>query len=161
LQVPFLRRTHPEPEWPESSGEIAAVRSGRRVQAAQGYGSQGDPGAAGVVKGKPESFTINLAVLKSLTRAEYSPQIVRALCAGQRALRPFHQPDPAICRSDDSSPARSFISPPGKTRAFGRETSAQKIVLDDCPTHDELVELGKHLALPSAAATMPSASCGR
>src|SRR6202042_1195225 len=26
------------------------------------------------VKGKPEGFAINLAVLKSLTRAEYSPQ---------------------------------------------------------------------------------------
>ena len=28
------------------------------------------------VKGKPESFAINLAVLKSLSRAEYSPQSV-------------------------------------------------------------------------------------
>jgi len=40
---------------------------------------------AATVKGKPESFAINLAVLKSLTRAEYSPENI-----GHYALASLH-----------------------------------------------------------------------
>ena len=72
--VPFLRRTHPEPE-ADSGAELQAFRGGRRIQAAQDcWTARRFSICWPAVKGKPQSFAINLAVLKSLTRAEYSPR---------------------------------------------------------------------------------------
>lgn len=72
LDVPFLRRIHPEPD------ELAAADSARLLKLG-GYlipknlNRQGMQDLLNSVKGKPESFMINLAMLKSLQRAEYSP----------------------------------------------------------------------------------------
>ncbi|MCS7033104.1 MAG: VacB/RNase II family 3'-5' exoribonuclease, partial [Phycisphaerae bacterium] len=75
LRVPFLRRIHPEPE-PEDSErlrqfvQVSGHRLPRRLD------RQGIQSLLSAVRGKPEAFAINLAVLKSLTRAEYSPQVI-------------------------------------------------------------------------------------
>jgi len=72
VQVEFLRRIHPEPN---------ALTAGAmtRVIKLCGYVIPRDIDRIGLQKlldsarGKPESFLINLAVLKSLQKAEYSP----------------------------------------------------------------------------------------
>ena len=46
VNVPFLRRIHPEPEMDDSTTP-STIRRSRRVQAAQDAGSQSDPGLAG------------------------------------------------------------------------------------------------------------------
>src|SRR5258708_6302319 len=75
LQVPLMRRTHPEPE----------VRGSERLRqfvTVAGFKLPKDLDRKAIqallasVKGKPESHAISLAVLKSLTRAEYSPEPV-------------------------------------------------------------------------------------
>ena len=72
LQVPFLRRIHPEP-----SG--LATSDSARILKLCGYNIPKNINRKGLqqllesVQGKPESFIINLAILKSLQRAEYSP----------------------------------------------------------------------------------------
>src|SRR4051812_14929898 len=75
MDVPFLRRVHPEPEADSSDRlrqflQVAGLRLPKNMdrKALQGLLAQ--------VKGRPEAFAINLAVLKSLTRAEYSPEKV-------------------------------------------------------------------------------------
>src|SRR5207237_6499441 len=73
VNVPHLRRIHPEPELQDAERLRAfTAASGHRLP------SHMDRKALQVllesIKGKPEAFAINLAVLKSLTRAEYSPE---------------------------------------------------------------------------------------
>src|SRR5439155_24899753 len=73
MNLPFMRRIHPEPE-PDSSARLQHF-----VQVA-GYKLPKDLNRKAIqyllssVRGKPESFAINLAVLKSLARAEYAPE---------------------------------------------------------------------------------------
>src|SRR5678815_2405429 len=71
--LPFLRRVHPAPEVDSAERmrqfvQVAGFKLPRQLdrKALQGLLS--------TVKGRPESFAINLAVLKSLSRAEYSPE---------------------------------------------------------------------------------------
>jgi ribonuclease R len=72
LRVPFLRRVHPEPD------ALARTESARVIKLC-GYVVPKNINRHGLqklldsVRGKPQSFVINLAVLKSLQRAEYSP----------------------------------------------------------------------------------------
>ena len=44
------------------------------------------------IKGKPEAFAINLAVLKSLTRAEYSPEPIGHFALASEAYCHFTSP---------------------------------------------------------------------
>src|SRR5690606_24067657 len=73
LNVPFLRRVHPEPEAPDSDRlrQFAQVAGHRLPKDMDRKALQA---LLASVRGRPEAFAINLAVLKSLTRAEYSPQ---------------------------------------------------------------------------------------
>ena len=116
------------------------------------------------VKGKPEAFAINLAVLKSLTRAEYSPEHDRPLRAGERALLPLHQPDPPLRRPDDPPPARRLLrrhaTRPAKRRARpARAPQGQARGRPDATTTSS--SSASTSASPSAAPRTPSASCGR
>ena len=71
--VPFLRRTHPEPE-------VQGAERLRQFVTVAGFklpkhlDRKAIQALLQAVKGKPESHAISLAVLKSLTRAEYSPE---------------------------------------------------------------------------------------
>jgi len=138
LDVPFLRRTHPEPE------VQGAERLRTFVQVA-GYKlpKQLDRKAVqqllASVKGKPEAFAINLAVLKSLTRAEYSPKKI-----GHYALASEHY-------GHFTSPIRRYadLTIHRLLDAYfeARETTARKdILLKDQPTYDDLVKLGKAIS---------------
>src|SRR4029453_531278 len=75
IDVPFLRRTHPEPDLHDA----ARLRHFTEVS---GYRLPKDMDRKALqvllekARGKPEAFALNLAVLKSLTRAVYSPQSV-------------------------------------------------------------------------------------
>src|SRR5213079_1579356 len=73
LDVPNLRRIHPEPETQDADRlrHFASV-SGHRLPKEMDRKSL--QMLLESVRGKPESYAINLSVLKSLSRAEYSPQ---------------------------------------------------------------------------------------
>jgi len=141
LDVPFLRRIHPDPE-PE-----AADRLRHFVQVA-GYALPKDmdrkalQGLLAKVRGKPESFAVNLAVLKSLARAEYSPQSIGHFALASRHYGHFTSPirryaDLTIHRLLDAYIHAMHIMP-GKKKA--------KPHLDNVIAYDDLVELGKHLS---------------
>lgn len=72
LRVPHLRRIHPEPP-PDSQAKLARfLRVGGR-QLPDSFDRQALLRLLASVRGKPESFTVNLAVLRSMAQAEYSP----------------------------------------------------------------------------------------
>ena len=73
LRAPFLRRIHPEPDEAAMEGVTKFLR-------AAGHALPKSPTQADVqallarVKGRPESYAVNLAILKSMQQAEYSPR---------------------------------------------------------------------------------------
>lgn len=143
LDVPFLRRIHPEPD--------AQAGSRLRVFAqAAGYKLPKTIDRAAIqsllsaTRGKPESFAINLAILKSLTRAEYSPRVLGHYALASEHYCHFTSPirryaDLTIHRLlDDYLKARGDVK-----RRGGKK---KKIVLADEPTLEELTDLGRHIS---------------
>jgi ribonuclease R len=103
------------------------------------------------VRGKPESYAINLAVLKSLTRAEYSPQEIGHYALASEDYCHFTSPirryaDLTIHRLLDAyfdATGHQFSGGPTARPRGGRKA---KIEIEDVPTYDSLVELGKHIS---------------
>jgi ribonuclease R len=139
LHVPFLRRTHPEPETDDATRLRQFVEAaGYRVPKTLDRKALQQLLAG--VKGKPESFAVNLAVLKSLTRAEYSPRPI-----GHYALASEH-----YCHF--TSPIRRYADLTIH-RLLDEYFAAQELTrghkkpkLENYPPEQELVELGKHLS---------------
>jgi ribonuclease R len=140
LDVPFLRRTHPEPDLDDASRlrhftEVAGHRLPKDM----------DRRALQIlldkVRGRPEAFAINLAVLKSLTRAEYSPQPIGHYALASEHYCHFTSPirryaDLTIHRLLDAY----FDATGGKG---GRKSKAR---LEGIPSEKDLIELGRHLS---------------
>jgi ribonuclease R len=140
INVPFLRRIHPEPD----------VDSGSRLKhfvEVAGFRLPGNLDRAALqrllasVKGKPQSFAINLAVLKSLTRAEYSPKVVGHYALASEHYCHFTSP---IRRYADLTIHRLLDQYLAISAESGRR--ARHVRLHDVPTEDQLVELGKHIS---------------
>jgi ribonuclease R len=157
LSVPFLRRTHPEPEMTDNERL-------RHFTTVAGYRLPKDLDRKALqalltaVRGKPESYAINLAVLKSLTRAEYSPREIGHYALASEDYCHFTSPirryaDLTIHRLLDAyfdatghqfSGGGNSRSGYSKGRAKGGRKT--KVVLDDVPSYESLVELGKHIS---------------
>ena len=72
LNVPFLRRIHPQPD-ALAAGEAARVIKTCGYLIPKNINRFGVQDLLRRVRGKPEAFIINLLILKSMQRAEYSP----------------------------------------------------------------------------------------
>ncbi len=144
VDVPFLRRTHPTPE---ASG---SEKLRNFVQIA-GFKLPKDLDRKAIqqllasVKGKPESFAISLAVLKSLTRAEYSPEVIGHYALASEHYCHFTSP---IRRYADLTIHRLLDAYFAARNNTGGERGKKrkKFTLDDVPTYDELVEIGKRIS---------------
>ncbi|WP_428938921.1 ribonuclease R [Fontivita pretiosa] len=150
LNVPFLRRIHPEPDLEDMTRlrhftEVAGYRLPKVIDR---YALQR---LLESVKGKPEAFAINLAVLKSLTRAEYSPLPIGHYALASEHYCHFTSPirryaDLTIHRLLDAYfhaiDARFSDGPVGRVKG-GRKG---KVILEDVPDEKELLELGRHLS---------------
>jgi len=70
--LPFLRRIHPAPEQTDSKELSAFIRAcGHKLS--RNMSRQEIIDLLASVRGRPESYAVNLAVLKTFQRAEYSP----------------------------------------------------------------------------------------
>ena len=111
--VPFMRRIHPEPDGQSMKNLSMLVR-------AFGYGLAKDANRRAIqellaaVEGSDCSFAVNLAVLRSLEKAEYSPLNIGHFALASDPLLSFYQPDSAICGF-----ARSSTSGKLSAEAFG------------------------------------------
>jgi ribonuclease R len=144
LDVPFLRRIHPEPD-------LADAERLRTFVNVAGYKLPKELDRKSLqslletVKGRPESFTINLAVLKSLTRAEYSPEPVGHFALASEYYCHFTSP---IRRYADLTVHRLldlYLS----ARQSHTKTARHKLgaaFIDSAPAREDLVELGRHLS---------------
>ncbi len=135
LRVPFLRRVHAEPD------SLATDNTARIVKMC-GYMIPKNINRKGLqqllnsVRGKPESFLINLAVLKSMQRAVYSPTPI-----GHYALASEH-----YCHF--TSPIRRYPDLTIHRLLQGYlEGRLTKATVGDYPDFEQLEEVGANCSL--------------
>ncbi len=137
LGVPCIRRIHPEPD--EDSLEAMA-----RFMRTAGFAIPKKITPRDLqtllepLRGKPEAYAVNLAVLKSMEMAEYSPKIVGHFALASKHYTHFTSP---IRRYADLMVHRLL------ERYFeGPFGGRNKVGLEDVPDVDELNEMGRRLS---------------
>jgi ribonuclease R len=148
IGVPFLRRTHPEPEMGDSERLRSFVQvAGYRVP--KTMDRKEIQAILTSAKGKPEEYALNLAVLKSLTRAEYSPEAIGHFALASEYYCHYTSP---IRRYADLTVHRlldRLIEAQGRTGRLSDQSKGRrkvKVRIDDAASFDNLVELGRHLS---------------
>ncbi|MCK6477787.1 MAG: VacB/RNase II family 3'-5' exoribonuclease [Phycisphaerales bacterium] len=149
LNVPLLRRTHPEP----TPGEAEGLRKAAMVA---GFKIPKNPtreelqGLVNATRGTPAARAVHMAVLRTLTKAEYSPAMVGHFALASEAYAHFTSP---IRRYADLTVHRALAeylkhTDNGTRRPRGDEDAARlgaklrESVM--CPSEMELAEIGRH-----------------
>ncbi|HEX4794254.1 MAG TPA: ribonuclease R [Humisphaera sp.] len=143
-QLPFIRRTHPEPDMTDTERLRAFVQvSGFKLP--KTLDRKAIQSLLATVRGKPESYAINLAILKSLTRAEYSPEPIGHFALASEHYCHFTSP---IRRYADLTIHRLLDAYFAARDAEGGRKGARraKLELDDIPSFEDLVEIGRHIS---------------
>jgi ribonuclease R len=136
-KLPFLRRTHPGPDVTDHERLRQFVHvAGYKLPKLLDH--KAIQSLLSTVKGKPGAFAINMMVLRSLSRAEYSPEVI-----GHFALASEH-----YCHF--TSPIRRYadLTIHRLLDAYfeARQAKQKKVDPDDVPTYDQCVDLGKHIS---------------
>jgi len=148
LQVPLLRRVHPDP----TPGDFDDLRDFVKVA---GYRIPKNPtreelqGLLDATAGTPAAPAVHMAVLRTLTKAEYSPHLIGHFALASEAYAHFTSP---IRRYPDLTVHRALAeylkrtdngaSPPSSDQArknLGKELREGA----DCPDEQTLVEIGR------------------
>ncbi len=146
LDLPFLRRTHPTPG-PENHEKLRAFAQVSGYKLPKDLDRHAIQALLAGVKGKPEAFSVNIAVLRSLTRAEYSPQMIGHYALASEQYCHFTSP---IRRYADLMVHRlldAYFVARAKPEHRGGKDRKKKIDLkNDVPSFGDLVDLGKKLS---------------
>jgi len=138
--VPFLRRIHPEPD-PDSGSRLKHFVEVAGFKLPKDLDRKAIQQLLASVRGKPQSFAINLAVLKSLTRAEYSPSPIGHYALASKHYCHFTSP---IRRYADLTIHRLLDQYISASQSGGKRGRHPR--LDGAPSHEALVDLGKHIS---------------
>ncbi|MEM6560429.1 MAG: ribonuclease R [Planctomycetota bacterium] len=147
LGVPYLRRVHPGPD-PEGEERLVNFVRVAGHQLPKDMDRHALQALLGKVRGKPEQFAINLAILRSISRAEYSPKQQGHFALASDNYCHFTSP---IRRYADLTVHRLLDDWFKKINADFRDgpipaPRGQKKTDLNSPTYDELVELGRHIS---------------
>jgi ribonuclease R len=152
VDVPLLRRTHPEP----TPGDTDTLRKAAMVA---GFRIPKNPtreelqGLVNATKGTPAARAVHMAVLRTMSKAEYSPALIGHFALASEAYAHFTSP---IRRYADLTVHRALAeyllhTENGQKRprsdeeckALGRKLRNSPM----CPPEQELVEIGKHASM--------------
>lgn len=145
-QVPMIRRIHPDPE----THDISDLRSFARVA---GFNIPANPSRSQLqqllesVRGKPAEHAVHLAVLKTLSKAEYSPLLIGHFALASEHYTHFTSPirrypdlvvhralDAMLDQVDDAGGKRK------NKKRIGRDLANDSRV----PNEDRLSQIGRH-----------------
>ncbi|MBL8758245.1 MAG: VacB/RNase II family 3'-5' exoribonuclease [Phycisphaerae bacterium] len=149
LRVPLLRRIHPEP----APGDVDELRSTAKVA---GFSIPAKPTRMELqrlldsTRGTPAAPAVHFAVLRTLTKAEYSPALVGHYALASEAYAHFTSP---IRRYPDLTVHRALAeylrltlngaNPPRDDAA--RQRLAEKMLEHpNCPPAEDLAVIGRH-----------------
>lgn len=156
-QVPLLRRVHPEP----TPGNVEDMRKTAMVA---GFRIPKSPTREELqtlldgTRGTPAARAVHMAVLRTLTKAEYSPLLIGHFALASKAYAHFTSP---IRRYADLTVHRCIAEYLRRTdnntkRPKSEEERKQlgRALRDSpmCETHEALVEVGKHATMRESAA---------
>ncbi len=149
LEVPLLRRIHPDPV----PGDVDSMR---KVALVAGFRIPKNPtreelqGLLKATHGTPAARAVHIAVLRTLSKAEYSPALIGHFALASEAYAHFTSP---IRRYADLTVHRALAeylrrTDNGKQRPRG-DKAARELGRDmrdshQCPDEGELVEIGRH-----------------
>jgi ribonuclease R len=152
LNVPLLRRVHPEP----TPGDVDELRKAARVA---GYMIPANPdreqlqALLNATRGTPAARAVHMAVLRTLTRAEYSPAMIGHFALASSAYAHFTSP---IRRYADLTVHRALAeylkhTDNGRKRPQAdkdqKELGRKLRESDACPSEDTLVQIGRHITV--------------
>jgi ribonuclease R len=152
LGVPLLRRIHPEPV-PGDMDEMrkAAMVSGFRVP--KNPSREELQGLLDATRGTAAARAVHMAVLRTMSRAEYSPALIGHFALASEAYAHFTSP---IRRYADLTVHRSLAEYLRRTenskkrpksehdkRDLGRDLRSTKA----CPSDEELAQIGRHAGM--------------
>lgn len=129
LKRPIIRRVHPEPDY-QSGGQLAKFVRAAGHKIARNLTRKDMQQLLEQVKGRPESYAVNMALLKSMQQAEYSPMQVGHFALASESYCHFTSP---IRRYPDLTVHRMV-------REYCRGTLDRKAAED----LGELVQLAEH-----------------
>jgi ribonuclease R len=133
FNVPFLRRIHPDPDSITMKNLSSFVRvCGLKVPRA--LDRHAIQSLLASVKGTPVSFAVNMTVLRSMQKAEYSPLNIGHFALASRHYTHFTSP---IRRYADLMIHRLL--------ECHLQENLNKVGLDEVIPEFELVEIGKHI----------------
>jgi len=133
FNIPFMRRIHPDPDSLTIKNLAGFVRvCGLKVPRA--LDRHAIQSLLDSVKGTPYSFAVNMTVLRSMQKAEYSPLSIGHFALASRHYCHFTSP---IRRYADLMIHRLF--------ECHLQGSLNKVGLDEVIPEFELVEIGKHI----------------
>jgi ribonuclease R len=146
LDVPFIRRTHPEPDL-EAAAKLRKFTEAAGHRVPKEMDRKALQALLDKVRGRPEAFAVNLAVLKSLTRAEYSPQVIGHYALASEHYCHFTSP---IRRYADLTVHRlldAYFEASSRDATHRASVHRKgRVQLQDIPSESDLIELGRHLS---------------